>query len=84
MSRSIVTYGNFHTLSADKFHAPHDVLLHLYERAELLRQLWAEGASGGFTESMTCTTSKKGRMLACDIAFHGTLQRWMEFCAFVG
>lgn len=74
VSLSHGAYSNFHTLSADDFHAAHDVLLHFYKRAELFGQLWAKGASGGFTERMTCTTSKMERMLACDIDFYGTLQ----------
>jgi hypothetical protein len=47
-------YSDFHTLTADKFHAAHDVLLHLDELGELLCEVGAEGAGGSLAESMAC------------------------------
>ena len=47
------TYSNFHSLSSDKLHAAHDILLHLHELGELLGQVWAKGASGRFAEGMS-------------------------------
>ena len=47
-------YSNFHALTANQFHAAHDVLLHLDELGELLCEIWAEGAGGSLAESMTC------------------------------
>jgi hypothetical protein len=47
-------YSNFHTLTANEFHAAHDVLLHLHELGELLCKIWAEGAGSSLAESMTC------------------------------
>jgi hypothetical protein len=38
------TYSNLHALATDKLHGAHDVLLHLYELRELLREIRAEGA----------------------------------------
>jgi hypothetical protein len=38
-------YSNFHALSADELHAPHNVLLHLHQLGELLAQLGATEAS---------------------------------------
>jgi hypothetical protein len=37
-------YSNFHALSADELHAPHNVLLHLHQLGELLAQLSATKA----------------------------------------
>jgi hypothetical protein len=48
----LVTYSNFHALAANKFHASHNVLLHLHELGELLCKIWAELAGGLFAEGM--------------------------------
>lgn len=47
-----VTHSNFHTLTTNKFHGAHDVLLHLHELGELLCEIWAELTGGLTTESM--------------------------------
>lgn len=60
----MMTYGNFHPLSADEFHTTHGVLLHLHQLGKLLGQVWAEGAGRGLAERMACTTSKTEKMLA--------------------
>ena len=46
------TYGNLHTLSADKFHTPHDIFLHLHQLREFLRKVWPECAGSRFAEGM--------------------------------
>lgn len=39
----LITYCNLHALSSDQLHGAHDVLLHLHQLRELLREVWAEG-----------------------------------------
>lgn len=46
------TYCNFHALTTNKFHAAHNILLHLYELGELLCEIWAELTGGLVAESM--------------------------------
>ena len=56
------TYSNLHTLATDKLHGAHDVLLHLYELRELLREVRAEGARvDRLAEVVAC----EGLRLAC-------------------
>lgn len=47
------TYSNFHALASNKFHAAHDILLHLYELRKLLCEVWTKLACGISTESMS-------------------------------
>lgn len=42
--RVFATYSNLHTLTANKLHGAHDVLLHLHELRELLCKVRAERA----------------------------------------
>jgi hypothetical protein len=48
----LITYSNFHALTANKLHASHNVLLHLHQLGELLCEVWAELAGGLLAESM--------------------------------
>jgi hypothetical protein len=48
-----ITYSNFHALTADKFHASHNVLLHLHKLGKLLCEIRTELAGSLTTESMT-------------------------------
>ena len=48
-------YSHFHPLASDKLHATHDIFLHFDQDSELLGEVWAECASGRFTECMTYT-----------------------------
>ena len=59
-------YSDFHSLSTDKFHAAHDVLLHLDQLRELLGQIWPKGTSSLLAKGMAYTASNH-HMLACDI-----------------
>ncbi len=47
-----MTYSDLHALTANKFHAAHNVLLHLHELGELLCEIWAELAGSLLAESM--------------------------------
>lgn len=49
-------YSHFHPLASDKLHATHHIFLHFDQDSELLREVWAECASGRFAECMTYTT----------------------------
>jgi hypothetical protein len=49
----IQTYSNFHSFSADKLHASHQVLLHLNKLGKLLAEIGAEGASSLLAECVT-------------------------------
>lgn len=46
------TYRNFHALAANKFHASHNVLLHLHELGELPGKVRAELTRGLATEGV--------------------------------
>lgn len=56
------THSNFHSLTSDKLHGAHHILLHLDQLRELLREIWAKSASGGFAECMAYT-----ERLACNV-----------------
>jgi hypothetical protein len=45
-------YSNLHALPGNKLHAAHDVLLHLHQLGELLRQIRSKSAGGLVTEGM--------------------------------
>lgn len=48
------TYSNLHALTSDKFHAAHDVLLHLDELGEFLGEVGTESTGRSFSEGMAC------------------------------
>ena len=48
-----MTYSDFHSLTSNEFHAAHDVLLHLDQLRQLLRQIWPEGSGSLSSENMT-------------------------------
>jgi hypothetical protein len=61
-SKLFSTYSNLHTLATDELHGAHDVLLHLYELRELLREVRAEGAR---VDGLAEVVAWEGLWLAC-------------------
>jgi len=50
-----IAYSGLHALTANKFHAAHDVLLHLDELGELLGQIGTPCTGSGLPEVVTWT-----------------------------
>lgn len=48
------TYRDLHALTSYKFHAAHDVFLHLDELGEFLGEVGTEGTGRSFSEGMAC------------------------------
>jgi len=65
-------YSNLHSLTSNKLHGAHDVLLHLHQLRELLCEVWAKGTGSGFTKCMAYTASEKN-VLACIIVVRDTM-----------